>query len=332
MQIVFLNRFERFAAQGEERAQVFIGEDQGVWSAGWRILYPELEAQEDMWYEGVSWEELLSSFRFGISVKMRDGFRPLLDGMLEDEPFWERQPGLPLLLQCYADMQEEDEMTNKLRTWRRAKALEEKKPAYLVATNRELQLLAVFAPQSADELLQIPGFGKLKLEKYGADLLEILRGVDRKITYPLDAWVTQAVTESQFSAWMFRLKEEKYSRALNLAKEKKTLLLGIREGRSLEQLESELNCPRRMLMEKIERLDEEGYDVRPIIDSELAGLPGEECMLIESALNELGDRYLKPLRSRVYGDAKTNDKEAERQYEKLRMMRIRHRRASKSAM
>jgi hypothetical protein len=330
MQVVFLNQFERVTGQTEDRAQVFIGELQGIWSAGWRSVKLETSAVEDVWYEGMSWEELLAAFRHGIAIKMKEGFRPLIDGMLEETPFWERRPALPLLLQCYADLQDAEEVSSGLRVWRRAKSLEEKKSAYLIATNRELQMLAVFLPKTLEELGQIPGFGKIKTERYGNDLIALLQDVERSHSFPLETWVTAAINEDQLSSWMFQVKEDKYGKALATVQEKRTLLLGIREGRTLGELEGELNCPRRKLLERIERLDEEGYDVLPVVDKELLELTPEESLQIETALQQLGDRYLKPLLRKVYGEASANELEVERQYEKLRMMRIRFRRVSKA--
>jgi hypothetical protein len=331
MQIVFLNQFERVAGQVEERTQVFIGELQGVWSAGWRSIQLETSSVEDVWYEGMSWEELLAAFRHGVASKMREGFRPIIDGMLEETPFWERSPSLQQLLQCYADLQDAEEASANLRIWRRAKSLEEKKSAYLIATNRELQMLAVYLPQTLEELEQIPGFGKVKVERYGNDLIEMLKGVERKHVFPLEAWVSAAVSEEQLSSWMFQVKQEKYGKALATVQEKRSLLVGIREGRTLGQLEGELKFPRRKLLEKIERLDEEGYDVLPVVDQELLELSPEELLQIETAIEQLGDRYLKPLLRQVYGEISSNDQEVERQYEKLRMMRIRFRRERKAA-
>ncbi len=334
MNIVFLNQFERVAMQDgqEDRAHVFIGEQQGVWNAGWRSAEATETAEEDVWYEGMSWEELLAAFRHGVAGKMRQGFRPLIDGMLEDTPFWERRPALPQLLQCYADMQEAGETVDKLRLWRRSKASAEKKSAYLIATNRELQMLAVYLPRTVEELLEIPGFGKAKADKYGGELIDVLKDVERKHQYPLSGWVPEAVSAEQLSVWLFSQKEEKHGKALTAVREKRALLFGIRDGRTLEQLEAELNCPRRTLVERIERLDEEGYDVLTVVNQELSGLTDEEVKQIDSALGELGDKYLKPLLRKVYGDVRTNEQETERQYVKLRMARIRFRRTSRTAI
>ncbi|WP_027091622.1 HRDC domain-containing protein [Cohnella thermotolerans] len=332
MEIVFLNRFERAEGVADaERGQVFIGEDQGIWTAGWHVLADAGEREQDTWYEGMSWEELLAAFRFGVARKMREGFRPLLDGMLEEAPFWERRPPMPALLQCYADRIDKEEALAPLRSWRRAKAVEEKRAAYMIATNRELQLLAVFVPRTEAELLQIPGFGKMKVEKYGAELLGLLRDLPRDHAFPLD-WVEAAVSGEALADWTFRQREEKYGRDLASVQEKKKLLTGIRQGRTLAELEQELGVPRRVLAERIDRLDEEGYDVLPLVERELAELDGEELSQAEAALRELGDRYLKPLYQRLYGAREAAAQEAERHYEKLRLLRIRFRRARVQAV
>jgi len=330
MQIVFLNRFERVDGVQEVRAQVFIGEQQGIWSAGWRGIEGDSAEEESVWYEGMSWEELLAAFRHGVAGKMRLGFRPLLDGMLEDLPFWEKRPSLPSLLQCYADSREAEEIASAVRAWRRAKSVEEKKSAYLIATNREVQLLAVFMPQTIAELEQIPGFGKVKTERYGQDIVALFQGLERGHTYPLYDWVSIAVSDEMLADWHFRTREEKYGQQLAGTKEKRALLEAIRDGKTLVQLEEELNCSRRKLLERIERLDEEGYDVLPLVEQELSGLPPEETTKIEAALGELGDRYLKPLLRKVYGETGNDAKEAEQRYEKLRMVRIRYRRVARS--
>lgn len=331
MQVVFLNQFERVTGHADERAQVFIGELQGIWSVGWRSLQGAESEVQHLWYEGMSWEELLAAFRHGVAVKMKEGFRPLLDGMLEEVPFWERRQALPQLLQCYADTKQAEEAVSALRAWRRAKAIEEKKSAYLIATNREVQMLAVYVPHTLDELGEIPGFGKVKTERYGGEIVALLQGMERQHTFPLSGWVPGAVTADQLSTWMFRLQEEKYGKKLAVVKEKRSLLEGIRSGKTLAQLESDLGCSRRALIERIERLDEEGYDVLPIVEQELGEMSAEEALQFEAAISELGDQYLKPLLRKIYGESVSAD-EVETKYAKLRMMRIRRRRSAGQAV
>lgn len=64
-----------------------------------------------------------------------------------------------------------------LRKWRSQKAREEDIPAYVVATNAELEAIAGLKAPTLKDLEGIKGFGKLKLNKYGADILEVLRSL-----------------------------------------------------------------------------------------------------------------------------------------------------------
>ncbi|MEK0316383.1 HRDC domain-containing protein [Cohnella sp. 56] len=334
MNIVFLNRLEMDGGYPAGRqGQVFIGEENGNWTAGWRESSDGGETEQTVWYEGTSWEELLSTFRHGVAGRMKEGYRPMLDGMLDDTPFWERKPQLQALLQCYADgLPASEEVLERLRLWRRTKAAEEKRPAYMIATNRELQGLAVFLPHTAAELQQVPGFGKLKADRYGGELVALLAQTERSHAYPLD-WVSAAVSPQQFAAWTFAQREDRYGKSLEMIRDKRKLLTGIREGGSLAELAERMKCARRELIARIEQLDEEGYDVSPLIDRELSAVPAEEREEALSAMGELGDRFLKPLQQRVYGGAAATEyAEAERQYEKLRMLRISFRRSRQIAI
>jgi ATP-dependent DNA helicase RecQ len=65
---------------------------------------------------------------------------------------------------------------DRLRQWRGQTAREQGVPAYVILHDRTLNELATRRPQSADELLAIPGIGDAKAARYGAALLELLAG------------------------------------------------------------------------------------------------------------------------------------------------------------
>ncbi|MCA9836886.1 MAG: HRDC domain-containing protein [Trueperaceae bacterium] len=67
------------------------------------------------------------------------------------------------------------ELVKKLELWRRETAKEEGKAAYLVLTNESLELIAQEKPQNLDQLADIKGIGKVKLERYGTQILELLK-------------------------------------------------------------------------------------------------------------------------------------------------------------
>jgi superfamily II DNA helicase RecQ len=49
-------------------------------------------------------------------------------------------------------------------------------PAYVVAFDRTLLEMALRAPRSRAELLDVYGMGPARVEQYGAGFLEVLRG------------------------------------------------------------------------------------------------------------------------------------------------------------
>lgn len=64
-----------------------------------------------------------------------------------------------------------------LKIWRSEKAKEQNLPSYFIATNKELVSVAKYKPAKKEELLDIKGFGKHKIENYGEEILEILESV-----------------------------------------------------------------------------------------------------------------------------------------------------------
>ena len=63
---------------------------------------------------------------------------------------------------------------------RRELAERDEVPPYVVFNDATLQEMARLKPQSADELRQISGVGTVKLGRYGADFLQLLRSAGRE--------------------------------------------------------------------------------------------------------------------------------------------------------
>ncbi len=72
---------------------------------------------------------------------------------------------------------DEEQILNALKLWRSEKAREQDLPAYFIASNKELVSVAKYKPAKKEELLDIKGFGKHKIENYGEEILEILESV-----------------------------------------------------------------------------------------------------------------------------------------------------------
>ena len=72
---------------------------------------------------------------------------------------------------------DEIKIMDSLKLWRSEKAREKSLPVYLIATNKELFSIAKYKPVKKEELLDIKGFGKYKIENYGEEIIEILETV-----------------------------------------------------------------------------------------------------------------------------------------------------------
>jgi ATP-dependent DNA helicase UvrD/PcrA len=70
----------------------------------------------------------------------------------------------------------DEELFGRLRAWRAARAEAQKVPAYVVFTDATLAELAVRQPADVPELVAVPGIGQSKLDRYGEDVLAIVRG------------------------------------------------------------------------------------------------------------------------------------------------------------
>ena len=62
-----------------------------------------------------------------------------------------------------------------LREWRLERARRDGVPAYVVATNACLDEVCRRLPGDEDELAEVPGMGPARIERYGQDLLEVVR-------------------------------------------------------------------------------------------------------------------------------------------------------------
>ncbi|MGO4269621.1 HRDC domain-containing protein [Paenibacillus sp. TAF58] len=326
MNIVFLNTLEKEA--GDHRvtsAQVSIGEEQGIWNVYWNEPDSTGKIQQDQWYQGVSWDEMLSAFRQGLRDKVRSGFRPLVSTDLESAQGLSGKARMTQMLTYYCEENPSEEVYETLRAWRREQAAREGKAPYILATNRVLRMISVFLPQSKEELQQIPGFGEQKTTMYAADVLNLTAEYTRSNGFPLD-WVAKSVDTVKFEAWLHAQKEQKLRTELDREVSKRKLLEVVAGGGSLADLQAVLTMPRRELLLWVEDLEREGYDMDPLVEAELASIPEEEQIKAWNAFESEGDRYLKPVLQRIVGTDELKGKELDRAYEWLRLLRLRFRR------
>ncbi|WP_179200397.1 ATP-dependent DNA helicase UvrD2 [Streptomyces sp. NRRL B-24085] len=75
---------------------------------------------------------------------------------------------------CPSDMDEG--LYERLREWRAVQAQRSGQPAFCVFTDKTLMAIAEAVPDDEHELARIPGVGRRKLNRYGADVLTICAG------------------------------------------------------------------------------------------------------------------------------------------------------------
>ena len=67
-------------------------------------------------------------------------------------------------------------LINALKQWRLNEARQRATPAYTILSNRVLTEIAISKPSSVDELLDISGVGQGTVEKFGPQILALVRG------------------------------------------------------------------------------------------------------------------------------------------------------------
>lgn len=76
---------------------------------------------------------------------------------------------------CKEELTEEDQVIHeKLKQFRLEKSHEEKIKPYLIYNNAELMELVKSKPQNIEELMNVKGFGKVKCEKYGDEIMKCM--------------------------------------------------------------------------------------------------------------------------------------------------------------
>ena len=127
-------------------------------SAAYRLLAGASDAEVRRWVGIVETSGAL------IEVTTPDGFRVLkVDRSIEP-------PGI----RTSHDAEVDEGLVTRLRSWRLERSQEDAVPAYVVLHDATLRELAALRPQTMDELAGVKGFGPVKLERYGDDLLAVL--------------------------------------------------------------------------------------------------------------------------------------------------------------
>ena len=69
----------------------------------------------------------------------------------------------------------DDKLYEKLKEYRLNKSREENVKAYRIFNNSEMERIIEMKPQTIEEFKNVQGFGKIKCEKYGYDIINIIK-------------------------------------------------------------------------------------------------------------------------------------------------------------
>ena len=110
------------------------------------------------------WVELLEISGALVEVETPEGFRVLQVDRSTQPPS----------ISTTSDRDVDEGLVSRLRSWRLERSQEDAVPAYVVLHDATLRELAALRPQTLDELASVKGFGPVKLERYGDDVLSVL--------------------------------------------------------------------------------------------------------------------------------------------------------------
>lgn len=326
MRIIFLNSLEKQqVGMMPYSAQVWIGEEEGTWRMGWNETIAESDT-ETIWYEGVSWSEMLHVYRHQLVIKLSEGYRPVLEGIWDGQDNYQGQ-GMAQKLLCYSDLHPNEASYHELSLWRRKKAAELRKPPYMIASNRLLKLISVFRPITIEELMQLPGVGAAKAAEYGQEWIALTTPVagERPGHFPLE-WVEQQIDDEVYRAWVYKQKETKFRMETDRIAVRRKILDEAARGSGLEGLCTATGLQRRDLVEWLEVLEKEGCSMDEVIGKELESMAVEDIQAVWDTFKELGDHLLKPVLQRLYTAEVIEASGQELLYERLRLIRMRFRR------
>ncbi|MBX6373681.1 MAG: DNA helicase RecQ [Acetobacteraceae bacterium] len=172
----------KIAQFGHDALPTFgVGKD--LSDAAWRGVARQLVAQGAL--------DLVEVGQHGSALVPTEAARPILRGeakvMLREDVVAPRgklrgsKPGArvaeaPDTAAALATSGEDAPLYAALREWRRGVAQAQGVPAYVVALDRTLAEIAGRRPRTLDELAEVPGFGRSRVERYGKAILAILDG------------------------------------------------------------------------------------------------------------------------------------------------------------
>ena len=178
----------------------------------------------------------------------------------------------------------ENELFERLRKLRMLIADSEGVPPFVVFSDATLDELATYLPQNQDELLQISGFGQVKLLKYGKEFLDEVLDYCKEKDLPSKMPATKSKRKRKKATPKKKGASSTYKETLNLAK----------KGLSIQEIADERGFSPQTIVRHIELWLEKGeLQIDPYVSS-------EKQKKIQSVIAESGtEKGLKVIKEKL---------------------------------
>lgn len=135
----------------------------------------EAKSEKQMFQVAQFFLEQNRTERSDYTKKYEDMLKEVLhpDAVAEAGEVKKEQPEVQAEVQPEKD---NEKMEKQLREWRLQKSRTEKIKPYYIFNDLQMNDLIAKKPRSKEELLQVSGFGNVKVEKYGEEILQIVNG------------------------------------------------------------------------------------------------------------------------------------------------------------
>ena len=91
----------------------------------------------------------------------------------------------------------QEDLYNKLKIWRTSESKKQELPAYIIFNNITLFQIAKYQPSTKMDLMKINGIGKVKLEKYASDLIDIITNQKNKFKQNTNKIYQESITKER---------------------------------------------------------------------------------------------------------------------------------------
>lgn len=325
MEIIYMNRYVKNEDGNKKFAKVAIQELAGKWTVSWTAIISDDQAELNEWYSGDDLEQAIRTLKHEQALKWEIGYRPVVADFAGVAEKSENQLRA-LMLDYYSESHADEALFHALKEWRLKRSKAEKKAPYLIATNRMLRMVATYFPQSREELLELPGFGKQRSMQLATEICLLTKELNQPRPFPLD-WVKAEIDESAFEAWAIRQREEKTKREIDADVRRKNMLIAVSTLQTFPDLCATCNVNLRDGAQLLEDLERDGYNLNAWLDMQWDCFPdqliGKEAAL--EGFEELGDRFLKPVLTRQFTEKELSSKNQDELYAWLRVVRLYYR-------